>query len=127
MAEPTQPATVAPYEELPTSLPTTEARSTEYHCKAYDLPSTAALIKYLHATEVAPKKNVVEGNQGGPLLIMAWTHQHECNKILPHGCRGNYYGTYDSKPKGINKKTPQNGLSDKRKELKVSDAKLQTH
>ena len=51
-APPTMPLTIQPTQVPTTTGSTTRARtrSTEYHRRAYDLPSTKNLIEYLHCT-----------------------------------------------------------------------------
>ena len=56
----------------PTQLKVT--RSSEYKRKAYDLPSTAALIEYLHATAGSPAKQTWV-NQGWKLQNLAWVNR----------------------------------------------------
>ena len=61
---PTQVSTTTTTRARTTAPPT---RSTEYHRRAYDLPSTRNLIEYLHCTVRSPKKStflqaVKEGN-----------------------------------------------------------------
>ena len=52
--QPIRPINMTPPVALSTRA---QVRRSTYHCKAYDLPSTARLIKYLHATAGSPAKS----------------------------------------------------------------------
>jgi len=61
---PSMPLTIQPTRVPTTSVSTTRGRtttpptrSTEYHRRAYDLPSTRNLIEYLHCVAGSPKKS----------------------------------------------------------------------
>ena len=79
-----------------------KARSTEYHRKAYDLPSTTGLIEYLHATAGAPTKQTwLTAIKAGNFRSWPGLASTNVTRYCPADAEATIMGHMTKNPKGI--------------------------
>ena len=112
---PSPPATPLPIQsppETPTRVPpttTTRARttapptrSTEYHRRAYDLPSTRSLIEYLHCTVGSPKKSTfLQAVKAGNYRSFPGLSVENVTRYCPENATATVLGHLTQTPKGL--------------------------
>ena len=108
-APPTMPLTIQPTRVPTTTGSTTRTRtnvpptrSTEYHRRAYDLPSTKNLIEYLHCTCGSPKKSTfLQAVKAGNYKSFPGLSVENVARYCPANATATVLGHLTQVPKGL--------------------------
>ena len=106
---PSMPLTIQPTRVPTTSVSTTRGRtttpptrSTEYHRRAYDLPSTRNLIEYLHCVAGSPKKSTFQrAVKAGNYKSFPGLSVENVARYCPENATATVLGHLTQTPKGL--------------------------
>ena len=106
---PPMPLTIQPTRVPPTTVSTTRGRtttpptrSTEYHRRAYDLPSTRNLIEYLHCVAGSPKKSTFQrAVKAGNYKSFPGLSVENVARYCPENATATVLGHLTQTPKGL--------------------------